>query len=431
MLTVPSNGSRILSSFNDRSVRVTCVDDLLEAVKKPDIRVINVEGFLSDVPSFRLSPQQQLRGHTRETSGLKFRDSDDGIELSSDNSVSCLTLATSLDHCAIWNDDSLPDFGTLSLSELTTLGRVRVLARNQVRAGHVDISGVDIVAADSRAAAERPNDFGVSVLQGAFTLWNLQPDREVMITAAVTGLSVGRLGAPVLGSGIFVAGYGTDGGSLRMQRLETGPVYSDGRIKPGTPDQITGGVFVLHGATVDLVNNQGPVTTYGANDMALDNWGTVDRWLADDKVTTFGPSGIGFVNFGLIRELLLQAPVETFGPGARGFNVYAGTVEKAEFDRIVTHGDGAVGIQISQPTGSLFVRRGIETFGGTGPSLVKGVIQQLSAIPLSIRPGAMADTIRIAGGLRTREAEIVPLELFGSIENLVVEGGCGQKVTGR
>ena len=41
------------------------------------------------------------------------------------------------------------------------------------------------------------------------------------------------------------------------------------------------------------------MTTYGPNDMVLDNWGTVDRWISDDKVTSFGSSGIGFVNFGI------------------------------------------------------------------------------------------------------------------------------------
>jgi len=216
---------------------------------------------------------------------------------------------------------------------------------------------------------------------------------------------------------------------LQLERLETGPVYSNGQIQPGTPDQITGGVFVLHGATVDLVNNLGPVSTYGPNDMALDNWGTVDRWFAAAKVTTFGPSGIGFVNFGLTREVAMRAPVETFGQGARGFNVYAGTVNKAEFDRIITHGDGAVGIQISQPTGTIFVRRGIETFGGTGPSLVKGVIQQLPAIALSIKPGAQVDTIQVDGGLKTHGSGIVPLEQLGSIRNLLVSGGSGPDVT--
>jgi hypothetical protein len=280
--------------------------------------------------------------------------------------------------------------GLLRLADLQTVGRVRILARDKVRAGHIEVRNLDIMAADSRSATERPNGFGVFVVQGAFTLWNLQSDPAVRITADISALSVGRANAPVLGSGVFVGGYGANGGSVQVQRLITGSVYTNGRIKPGTPDLIAGGVFVVHGATVDLVNNLGPVSTFGANDMALDNWGTVDRWFASEKITTYGPSGIGFVNFGLTREIKLASPIETFGQGARGFNVYAGTVEKAEFDRIVTHGNGAVGIQISQPIGKITVANGVATFGGTGPSLVKGVVQELSAIGLSIKHGGNA-----------------------------------------
>jgi hypothetical protein len=106
--------------------------------------------------------------------------------------------------------------------------------------------------------------------------------------------------------------------------------------------------------------------------MVLDNWGTVDRWIAEAKVTSHGPSGIGFVNFGAINQLDVQAPIETFGQGARGFNVYAGTVGSAEFDRIVTHANGAVGLQISQPIGMILVKRGVETFGSAGDSLGEG-----------------------------------------------------------
>jgi hypothetical protein len=62
-------------------------------------------------------------------------------------------------------------------------------------------------------------------------------------------------------------------------------------------------------------------------------------------------------------------------------------VNLAEFDRVITHADGAVGVQISQPIGRFVVHRGIETFGGTGPSLVKGVVITTSAIALSIKPG--------------------------------------------
>jgi hypothetical protein len=174
---------------------------------------------------------------------------------------------------------------------------------------------------------------------------------------------------------------------------------------------------------VDSVRNRGPVTTYGPNDMVLDNWGAVGRWIADEKLTSYGPSGIGFVNFGTVDLLQVNAPIETFGQGSRGFNVYTGTVNSAEFERVVTHGDGAVGVQISQPVGQLMVRRGIETYGGTGDSLVKGVVVKLPAIALSIKPGGSARKIVVAGGLITRGEGINPLELHGSVDSLQITDG--------
>ena len=175
---------------------------------------------------------------------------------------------------------------------------------------------------------------------------------------------------------------------------------------------------------MELVRNRLPVVTYGVNDMALDNWGFVNQWIAEDPITSHGPSGIGFVNFGTVNDLRINAPIETFGQGARGFNVYTGTVHRAEFDRIVTHGDGSVGIQISQPVGDIIVRRGIETFGGTGQSLVKGVVTTLTAIGLSIKPGGSAREIDISGGLTTHGTDVAPIEQHGAIESLRITGGC-------
>jgi len=94
------------------------------------------------------------------------------------------------------------------------------------------------------------------------------------------------------------------------------------------------------------------------------------------------------------------------------------------FDRVVTHADGAVGIQISQPIGRLVVRRGIETFGGTGPSLVKGVVVTLSAIALSIKPGGSAREIEIGGGIKTNGPGVSPIEQHGAIKTFRVRGGC-------
>lgn len=69
------------------------------------------------------------------------------------------------------------------------------------------------------------------------------------------------------------------------------------------------------------------------------------------------------------------------------------------------------------------MRRGIETFGGTGPTLVKGVVVTLSAIALSIKPGGSAREIDIAGGIKTNGAGVAPIEQHGAIESSRVDGG--------
>jgi len=407
--------------FSEEHV-VDSVQDLIKATSDPAIQTIRIAQDLSNVPEIRLSPGTTLRGYRDRTPVLRFAESN-GVCLTSDSLVENIVLLVSPEGLAIWNDESVASLDTLTLRSILTVGRVRLFARGAIRRGHVEVRGLDIIAADARSENEMPHAYGVYVLQGAFTLWNMQSDPNVVITSNLVGLSAGRMGAPVLGSGLFVSGAGETGGRLRVQHLETNAVYSDGRIEPGTADQISGGVFVAYGASVELVVHRGPVTTHGANDMALDNWGIVDRWISKDKVTTFGPSGVGFVNFGTIDSLAMEAPIETYGLGARGFNVYTGTIRSGDFDRIVTHGDGAVGVQISQPVGSLIFRRGIETHGGTGKSLVKGVLQDLAATALSIKPGGSAREIRALGGLHSHGKDVQAFEQHSSIESLHIEGG--------
>ncbi|WP_077518808.1 hypothetical protein [Rhodanobacter sp. C03] len=408
------------------SIVVSSVAELVRAAQDSDIHQIVVDGELAEVPAIRLAPGQVLLGQG-DDAALIFAAGIDGLQLTTDNEVHGLHLVASPDRRAIHNDTQVESLGRLVLGEVTTIGQVQILARDKVRSGHVEVAGLDVVSADARAQTDRPQGFGVHVLQGAFTLWNMQADASVVISARLVGLSAGRAAAPVLGSGIFVSGAGFEGGRLTVSLLETGEIHSDGRIAPGTPDVITGGVFTVFNAFVDTVRNLGPVVTYGQNDMVLDNWGSVDRWVAEEKITSYGPSGIGFVNFGLVNELEVEAPIETFGQGARGFNVYAGTVNRAVFDRITTHADGAVGIQISQPIGYLSVRRGLETFGGTGDSLVKGVVLKLSAIALSVKAGGSAREIDIDGGVTTHGDGVAPLEMLGVVGRLSIEGGVSAK----
>jgi hypothetical protein len=408
-------------TVNNEERRVSSASELQAAAANPNIRQIVVAATIRDVPTMRLSPGQVLTG--TPYSALRFVAGQDGLQLSSDNRVEGVELIADPNRRAVFNDTGIEQLGRLVLRDLAITGVVQLLAGDRVRGAHVEAHNIDIVAADARGYDERPKGYGVEVIPGVFTLWNQHTDRAAAVTADLTGLSAGRAGAPVRGSGIFLAGGGDSGGRLVARRLETGAVHSDGGIAPGTPDRIAGGVFVVSGAFVDSVHNHGPVTTYGANDMVLDNWGKVGRWTAEEKVTSFGPSGIGFVNFGTVDVLQARAPIETFGQGARGFNVYTGTVHSAEFERVITHADGAVGIQISQPVGEITVRRGLETYGATGDSLVKGVVVKLPATALSVKPGGSARKIVIAGGLITHGKGISPLELHGTVDTLAITEG--------
>lgn len=92
-------------------------------------------------------------------------------------------------------------------------------------------------AADARRAAFVICHVIASPFSLPLSTLDQQADRSVTITAKLSGLSVGRAGVPVRGSGIFVSGAGDSGSRLSVSQLETGAVYSDGGIAPGTPDR--------------------------------------------------------------------------------------------------------------------------------------------------------------------------------------------------
>jgi hypothetical protein len=390
------------------AAKVSTTSELLAALAVAD--EIEIAGSLSGMPMLHLRPGVALRGGT-----LRFDAR--GVRLSADNRLEHITILVPDDELAIANDTTVSDLGRLTLRSVRTTGQVLLLADDAVRAGHIEIEDLAVVAADVRSRRDRPHGYGVSALQGAVTVWNRQPEPVVRITAHLDGVSAGSAETPVRGSGIFV------GGELHVDLLRTGPVYSDGGIEPGTPDLISGGVFIISGAAVETVINEGPVTTTGANDMALDNWGTVGRWTARSPITTRGPSGIGFVNFGTLERLDVEAPVETFGTGARGFNVYDGSLASAHFASITTRGDGAIGLQVSKDLPVLDIAGSVMTFGGRGLSLVRGKQTELSAIAVSVQAGGRVGELTVGGMLSTRGDHVVTLEVDGTIESLKVAGG--------
>ena len=381
---------------------------------------IQVHGTVSGMPMITLPPGVRLRGGTLQF-GAK------GVRLTSDNVLQGTTVLTADHEVAILNDTTVTDLGTLSLQDVRVAGQVLLLAQDAVRSGHVKVEGLTVVSADVRGRVERPRGFGVEALQGAFTLWNRQPGRDVVLTAELLDISVGSAARPIRGSGVFVGGHSNwdgaaDGGSIQVSTLRTGETHTDGGIPAGTPDLISAGVFVTSGAVVEQVINQGPVTTNGQNDMVLDNWGAVTTWRATAPVTSNGPSGIGFVNFGQLDRLDVQAPIQTFGTGARGFNVYDGSLRHASFDSIATHGDGSVGVQVSKPLSVLEIAGALTTDGGEGQSLVKGVQVALKAIALSVKPGGIVGSVIIGGNVRTAGDDVTTIEIDGQVDQIQVGG---------
>ena len=137
-----------------------------------------------------LPPGVRLRGGT-----LKFGAK--GVRLTSDNEVEGVTVLTADTEVAILNDTSVADLGTLTLRDVRTTGQVLLLADDAVRAGHVVVEGLTVERADVRGRVERPGAYGVEALQGAFTLWNRQPDPDVVITADLRNIAAGSTEAPL------------------------------------------------------------------------------------------------------------------------------------------------------------------------------------------------------------------------------------------
>ena len=403
------------------SLIVTSAADLAAALAAGVAEIV-VEGTITGSPSITLPPGSSLRGGE-----LVFTAK--GVRLTRDNTLRDVTITTTPYEVAVYNDTSVPDAGTLRFENVTTVGQVLVLADGDTMRARVEARGLHVREADVRGRVEQPHGFGVDVLQGGVTLWNRQKDPSSSFTATLRDVSVGTEETPVRGSGVFVAGYGNReghgaGGTFTADLIQTGRVVTDGGIAPGTPDKITGGVFVVSGATVDKVENAGTVTTHGQNDMVLDNWGYVKEWVATAQVTSTGPSGIGFVNFGDIDTLDVQAPILTTGPGARGFNLYDGSLKEASFHSIRTTGDGSIGIQVSKPLGTLTVHHDVETTGGQGMSLVKGVQVSLKAVAFSVKPGGTIDEVTVGGSLRTHGDDVVTVEVDqgGTVHAMTVGG---------
>lgn len=397
-------------------------NDLASAIQNGQKEITITRSILCNY-SLLLPQGVTLNGKPQENGELpllSFQHSD-GVGISANNTITNLNIDVPTNHKAIFNTTVQQDLGTFTLENLLVKGQVSIITRVGVEKTNIVINNVDIHSADARHYLEQPQKYGVNVLQGALTIYNINPNIDSLVSASITNLSIGRKNAPVSGCGVFISGFGAVGGKTMISKLHTKSVYSNGKIPLGVADYITAGVFVLDGAHASEVITDGEVITYGVNDMVLDVWGSVDNWTSNKPVISYGPSGVGFVNFGIVKNFTVNAPIQTYGLGARGYNQYDGTVDNISFQSIETFGDGSVGIQISKKIGTLTVNGNVTTHGSIGSSLVKGVYFDLPAYALSIKNGGEATSITIKGNIST----------FGDnvISYIVEQGGNPGKLT--
>uniref|UniRef100_A5WBM3 Uncharacterized protein n=1 Tax=Psychrobacter sp. (strain PRwf-1) TaxID=349106 RepID=A5WBM3_PSYWF len=368
-----------------------------------------------------------LRGETQENGELPTLSFSrtDGIALTKNNRIKDLNIQADASHRAIYNILQEQDLGSFQFENLSLVGQLSFITRPGTKSAKVSIKDVDIIACDARHYPEQPQKYGVNVLQGALTVYNFNSEKDSRIDLTIDNITIGRKNAPVLGSGLFVSGFGDEGGTVVADRITTGAVYSNGKLPFGVPDIITAAIFIVYGATVKQLTHNETIVTYGVSDMVLDTWGHVDNWLSEKDVISYGPSGIGFVNFGTVGNFVVKGDVKTYGLGARGYNQYDGTVDNIEFGSIETFGDGSIGIQLSRKIGKLTVHRDVITHGGEGQSLVKGVLSTLKAIGLSVKEGGEAEQINIGGNLETQGNEVNTVEVNkgGKIHAIQVGGG--------
>jgi hypothetical protein len=399
---------------------VNTFNEIISAIQNDEKQIEISRSILCNYPIF-LPPNVHIYGKKQEDGEyplLSFQFSD-GIGISYNNSIKNLNIDAPVDCKAIFNTLVKDNLGDFVFDNLFIKGQLSFIARAGVEKASITINNVDIYAADTRHYLEQPQKYGVNVLQGALTIYNINPSKTSIINLSITNLSIGRKNAPVSGSGIFISGFGDEGGEILIAKLHTQAVYSNGKIPLGVSDYITAGVFVLYGAHAQEVITNGEITTYGVNDMVLDVWGSVDNWISNAAITSYGPSGVGFVNFGYVKNFSVNAPLKTYGLGARGYNQYDGTVENITFESIETFGNGSVGIQISKKIGQLTVEKDITTHGSIGSSLVKGVYIDLPAYALSIKNGGEAKSITIKGNIVTHGDHVI---------SYVVENGGNQGV---
>lgn len=404
--------------MNKSTASIGSLTELMSALSGGVPRFLELQTSVACPHSIVLPPGFSLTGADKDRCVLSF-DNGDGIGLTANNRVSNLTVIAPPGARAIYTQNEIADMGTITLGNLAVTGQVSIITHAGTDKLNLVADGLHVAACDARRYSEQPQKYGVNVCQGALPVYNFNDSPNSLITASLTNISVGTKNAPALGSGIFVSGFGDQSGPVELDTLSTGEVHSTGMLLYGTVDIITSGVFIVYGVHAKRFEHFGEVVTYGVNDMVLDTWGTVDKWIVHAPVVSYGPSGIGFVNFGTVNDFVAEAKIITYGLGARGFNQYDGTVRNICFKSIETFGDGSIGLRVNKPVGTITIDGDVTTHGSIGNTLVKGVNMQLPAEAFSVKSGGVVEKLIVGGNLITHGAKVTTYAVEGGKLNAI------------
>ncbi|GGY17562.1 hypothetical protein [Paludibacterium paludis] len=390
------------------SVIVTSAAGLQAVVKDSSVDEIIVTVPLEGVKSLCLSPGQTLRSEG-EGIALHFEADQDGIELSSDNTLRDIVLMTGPGKRAIFN---IPDRqpGQLTIGNVTVCGRVELLSRVPGD-GFVAIDGLTIVQADTRDAVAPGTLDGEPVRAAALTLWNGREDGRWR--GSLADIKIGSEARPVLASGILLGG---EGGGVKLSQLGTGELFCHNE-----PDaRSTGGaLLVAAGASIGQWRADGRIESTGERCLAAGNWGDIGTARLSGTLITEGSHAPALSNHGKWRELEVRAPLETRGAFSGGV-LHTGTMTFATLDHVCTQGTGSDGVRIEGHLGHFVLRRGLSTRGGNGEEQTEA---PQPSHGIAIGQDAAVFTLTVEGGIRTASPDCLPLDIRGRVGRLSIDGG--------
>jgi hypothetical protein len=423
-----ANFGKLTMNVPRKTAHVDTAAELVRALNDNTVTTIIVARSMTDLAPFALEQGKVLKGANPQIS-IAFLPGTDGILVGKDVSISSLEIGVERNFRAIHNRTDISDLGVLSLYRVTTVGQIQILGKEKLLKADIRLNDVTVVDSDSYDRPERPASGtgpgagNVDIIQGAITVFNMQPDPASVFRVWMRGISIGSPAQPVSGSGVLLSGASgniytrpgvREGGQVVIGELETIDVYIHSRIPPDTVDLIAGAVFVAY-AKADRVRNLRNTTSNGTNGLGLDNWGSVRSWVCLGKVQTFGDSGIAVVHSGILDALSI-ASIETFGSGGRAFNALRGRIGSILFGEVRTNGDGASGVYVRADVDSISVSRDIVTYGSVAPALESGVIAVQSAIALWIDNGHV-QKILVGGSVRTHGDGSQAISINQSIVN--------------